>query len=121
MAFCKKHKKHLIIYCQECMNKHLEECEELKSLAARKLMMARLKIIQLQDKLGELGVEQLPPEFKACPFCGSKEIAMYNKPSQSNDSALWYLGCSECGSSGPVRYSFDAAIKAWEFPKVGGE
>lgn len=46
-------------------------------------------------------------ELKPCPFCGSKDVTVYELYPSS------YARCRVCGAEGSLRDSHDEAVAAW--------
>lgn len=44
-------------------------------------------------------------ELRPCPFCGAKNVEMYER-----NMSTWWVHCYKCGTEGPIgRYLGDAA------------
>jgi len=50
-------------------------------------------------------------DIKPCPFCGSSEVCVIDKP---NDYDMCWCRCTRCGVEGPFRPDRIGAIKLWQ-------
>lgn len=57
--------------------------------------------------------------MRRCPFCGSGEARLFILPFSGDydNPSGWYVGCETsdygCGASGPIEWTKEAAVEAW--------
>lgn len=49
-------------------------------------------------------------KLKECPFCGSKNVDVYNDQADPRD---YIVTCADCGASGPACFHVEKCIDSW--------
>lgn len=52
-------------------------------------------------------------ELKPCPYCGGKEMRIFDRLYDGHKERVYYVVCLDCRMKGPETSSSYAAAKAW--------
>lgn len=57
--------------------------------------------------------DEICDELKPCPFCGCDDVWPVQVEDEPYGAGEWYVSCPCCDTRGPLKYTEENAIEAW--------